>query len=233
MVSRRSLRSLLNHRMGSVPLSGAPQGGDGGGEDQAGGEVDPEDVAPGAEGEHDGAVQRADDAAELLHGSDDAEGHAASFGRVEVGDQREGHRHQSAAADALEEATDHQAREVVRRSGHQRAEGEHHERRDQDGGSSTEVGDPADQREHRDVPEQEAADDRCGSLELVDAEADRAHHVGQGEHDDVGVRGREGNGNRCQAEQQPRRPARPGARPRRCSWARVRHGAQPITWRER
>ena len=72
-----------------------------------------------------------------------------------------------------------------------------------------------------------------GSLELVDAQADRAHHVGQREHDDVGVRGREGNGDGCEAEQQPRRAARSGARLRRCSWARVRHDAQPITWQER
>ena len=86
------------------------QGDDGGGEDEADGEVDPEDVAPGAEGEHHGAVQRADDAAELLDGADDAERDAAPVGGVEVGHQGERHRDQAAAADALEEAAGDQRR---------------------------------------------------------------------------------------------------------------------------
>ena len=205
------------------------QGGDGGGQDEADGEVDPEDVAPGAEGEDHGAVQRAEDAAELLHGSDDAEWHPAPLGGVEVGDQRERHGHEATAAHALEEATGHQAAEVVRRCGDQRAEGEDHECCDEDGGSAAEVGDPADQREHRDVPEQEAAHDRGGSLQLVDVEPDRAHHVGQGEHHDVGVGGRERHGYGGQAEQELRRPTRAGDGTCRRRWVRVRHHAQPIT----
>ncbi len=63
------------------------------------------------------------------------------------------------------------------------------------------VGDPADQRQHRDVPEQEAGDDRRGPLELVDRDADRGHHVRQRQHDDVGVGGGEGDGDGGQAEQ--------------------------------
>jgi hypothetical protein len=209
---------------------GPPESGDGGGEDQADGEVDPEDVAPGAEGEHHGAVQRAEDAAELLHRPDHAEGHAASFGGVEVGDERERHRHQATATHALQETTGDQAAEVVRRCGDQRAEREDHECCDKYGSATAEIGDPADQREHRDVTEEEAAHDRGGTLQLVDVEPDRAHHVGEGEHDDVGVGGRECHGDGCQAEQELRRPTRTGdgSRSGTRRWA-VRHGAQPIT----
>ena len=79
------------------------------------------------------------------------------------------------------------------------------QRGDQHRHPAAQVGDPADQRQHRDVPEQEAGDDRGGPLELVDRDAGAGHHVGQREHDDVGVRGRERHGDRRETEQQPRR----------------------------
>ena len=79
-----------------------------------------------------------------------------------------------------------------------------HERHHQHRHPAAQVGDPADQREHRDVAEQEAADDRCRALELVDRHADAGHHVGQGEHDDVGVGRRERHGDGCHGEEQPR-----------------------------
>ena len=188
------------------------QGGHRGGEDEADGEVDPEDVAPGAEGEHDRAVQRAEDAAELLDGADHAERDSAAVGGVEVGDQGQGHRHQAAAAHALEEATGHQALEVVRRSGDQRAEGEDDQRGDQHRGPSAQVRDPADQGEHRDVPEQEAAHDRGRPLELVDAQPDRAHHVRQREHHHVGVGRGERDRDGRQGQQQPGGPVGSGDR---------------------
>ena len=42
-----------------------------------------------------------------------------------------------------------------------------------------------------DVAQQEARDDRCGPLELIDVQADRRHHGRQGQDDDVGVCRRE------------------------------------------
>ena len=45
---------------------------------------------------------------------------------------------------------------------------------------------------------------KAQALELVDRDAGAAHHVGQREHDDVGVGGREGDRDGRQAEQQPR-----------------------------
>ena len=98
------LAGLRVPRPRTIRTRRSAQGHDRGGEDEADGEVDPEDVAPGAEGEHHGAVQRAEHAAELLDGADDAERDAAAVGGVEVGDQGERDRHQAAAADALEEA---------------------------------------------------------------------------------------------------------------------------------
>ena len=67
-----------------------------------------------------------------------------------------------------------------------------------------EVRHPADERQHRDVAEEEAGDDRGRPLEGVDAHADAAHHVGEGEDDDVGVGGGEGDGDRGRREQRPR-----------------------------
>ena len=111
-----------------------------------------------------------------------------------------------ATADALEEAAGDDAGHVVGQRRDQAAEGEEHERHDQDGNPPAEVGDAADQREHRDVPEQEARHDRRGLLELVDGHADRGHHLREREHHDVGVGGREADRDGGQREQQ----ARPG-----------------------
>ena len=137
------------------------------------------------------AEQRAEDGADLLDRGDDAERHAAALGRVEVGDEGEGGRHQPAAADALEEAAGDHAGHVVGERGDQGAEGEDHQRHHQHRHPAAEVGDAADQRQHRDVAEQEAADDRGRALELVDRHPDAGHHVGEREHHDVGVGGGE------------------------------------------
>ena len=148
------------------------------------------------------------DAADLLDGGDDAERHAAALDGVEVGDQGQRGRHQPAAADALQEPAGDHAGQVVGQGGDQRPDREDHQRRHEHRHPAAQVGDPADQRQHRDVAEQEAGDDRRRPLQLVDGDADAAHHVGQREHDDVGVGRREGHGDRGQAEQQPRAPRR-------------------------
>ena len=83
---------------------------------------------------------------------------------------------------------------------------------------AAQVGDPPDQRQHRDVAEQEPGDDRSGALQLVDAEPDARHHVRQREDDDVGVGGGERDRDRGQPEQEPRpRVGTPGAGHRRRS----------------
>jgi hypothetical protein len=73
---------------------------------------------------------------------------------------------------------------------------------------------------HRDVAEQEAADDRGRPLELVDRHTDTGHHVGQRQHDDVGVRGGERDGDRRHPQEQAR-----GARDRRGVGRGRAHGA--------
>ena len=87
-----------------------------------------EDRPPVGDRQHQGAEQRADDAAELLHRRDDAERDAAPVGGVEVGDQGQRRRHQPAAADALEEPAGDHAGQVVGERGDQRADREHDQR---------------------------------------------------------------------------------------------------------
>ena len=176
---------------------------DGHGQGDADHQVDHEDHAPVGHGQDQRAVERTDHAAELLHRGDDAERDAPALDRVEIGHEREGGRDQAAAADALEEPPGHQTRQVVRRSRHQRADGEQHQGGDQHGHPAAEVGHAPDQRQHRDVPEQEARDDRRPPLELVERDAGGLHHVRQREYDDVGVGGCEGHGDGGQPEQEP------------------------------
>ena len=78
------------------------------GEDEPDDEVDREDHPPVGDGEDHRAVERADDAADLLDGRDDPERYAAPLDRVEVGDQGQRGRDQPATADPLQEPADHQ-----------------------------------------------------------------------------------------------------------------------------
>jgi hypothetical protein len=190
--------------------------------------VEDEDAAPAGEGEHGGAEQRAEHAAELLDRGDEAEGHAPALDRVERRDQRHRRGHQATTADALQEAARDHAGQVERRSGHDGPEGEGDQRGGQHRHRAADVGHPADEREHRDVSQQEARHDRRRPLQLLDADVDRGHHVGQREHDDVGVDGREHDRGPAQDQQHPR-PAvdrsdrRPDRRP--APGRRRAHGA--------
>ena len=182
-----------------------------GGEHESDRAVQPEDVAPRPEREDDRSVERPDDAAELLYRADDPERQAATRRRPQVGHQGEGRRDETAAADALDEPAGDDAGQVVRRGRDDRADREHDEAAEQDGDASAQVGDASDERQHGDVAEQEAGHDRRGPLELVEVEPDRGHHVGQRQHDDVGVGGREHDRDRREPEQDPGRglPHRP------------------------
>ena len=131
-------------------------------------------------------------------------GHPAPVGGPELGDDREGGRHQAATADALHHPAGDEHRQVGGQRGDGRADDEDPQAGEQHPLPVDEVGDPADERQHRDVAEQEAGDDRGRPLQRVDADADPAHHVGEGEHDDVGVGGGEGDGDRGRREQRPR-----------------------------
>ena len=182
----------------------AGQAADGDRQDQADDQVHHEDEPPVGHRQHDRAEERTEHAADLLDRGDHAERHPASFDGVEVGDEREGRGHQPAAADALEEPAGHHRGHVVGEGGQQGARGEDDEGGDQDGHPAAQVGDAADQREHRDVPEQEARHDRRGLLELVDGHADRGHHLREREHHDVGVGGRERDRDRRQRQERPR-----------------------------
>ena len=190
------------------------------GEDQPDGEVDREDRAPVRHGEHRGAEQRPEHRADLLDRRDDAEGDPAPLDRVEVGDQGERGRHQPAAADALEEPAGDHARHVVGQRRDQRAEGEEHQRHHEDRHPAAQVGDPADQREHRDVAEQEAA--RRSAL--------RAAAGRSGPRRRSSCRAAPARRRRCRRPRTRRRPQpSPGgvarcARPRRCR-SRPAHGA--------
>ena len=154
--------------------------------------------------EHEGAEHRPEHRAELLHGPDHPERHPAAVGRPELGDDREGRGHEAAATDALHDPAGDEHRQVGGQGRDRRADDEHAEAGEQHPLPVDEVGDPADERQHGDVAEQEAGDDRGRALECVDADADPAHHVGEGEHDDVGVGGGEGDGDRGRREERPR-----------------------------
>lgn len=84
-----------------------------------------------------------------------------------------------------------------------RADDEHGEAAEEHALARGEVGEAADEREHGDVAEEEARDDRGRALERVDAEADAGHHVGEGEHDDIGVGGGERHRDRGGREECP------------------------------
>ena len=166
--------------------------------------VDPEDRAPVGDDEHEGTEHRAEHRAQLLHRADDAERHAAPVGGPELRDDRQRRRHQAASPDALHDPAGHEHRQLGGQRGDHGTDHEDPEAGQQHPLPVDEVGDPADERQHRDVAQEEARDDRRRPLQGVDADADPAHHVGEGEHDDVGVGGGEGDGDRGRREQRPR-----------------------------
>ena len=183
------------------------------GQDDAEHHVEPEDRPPVGDREDRRTQQRPEHAAELLHRADHAERGAAAPRRPQVGHQGERRRHQPAAAHALQHPTRDQHRQLHGAGGDHGADDEHRQGTEQHPLPGHEVGDPADQREHGDVAEQEARDDGGGPLQGLDPQPHPGHHVGQGEHDDVGVSGGEGDRDRGGAEQRPRaRGSQPGRR---------------------
>jgi len=82
---------------------GADGQSQGGREDDAEDDVEPEDRPPVGHGEHRGAEQRTQNAPELLHGADHTQRRTAPVGWPQVGDDRQGCRDQTAAADALKD----------------------------------------------------------------------------------------------------------------------------------
>ncbi len=174
------------------------------GEDDSRRRAEPEDGAPVGDREHRGAEHRPEDGPELLHGADDAERHSTTAGRPEVGDEREGRRDEAAAPGALDDPPRDEHRQLGGQRRDDRPDDEDTEAGEQHPPAVDDVGDPADQRQHRDVAEEEPGDDGRRALQRVDADADAAHHVGEGEDDDVGVGGGERDGDGRGAEQRPR-----------------------------
>ncbi len=150
-------------------------------------QVDPEDRTPSAERDQRCPVQRSEQCAQLLYGTHDAERKAAPVGGVQVSDQRQRDGNESAAAEALEEAAEHDDGQVMSAGGHGRPEGEAQHAGEQHRAPAVQVGQSAHQRQQRDVAEQEPGDDRRCLLQLVGRQADAVHDVGQHQHDHVGV----------------------------------------------
>ena len=177
---------------------------------ESGSDVEPEDRSPSRPREDDRAQHRSEHRPQLLHGADDAERRAAPVRRPQVRDEREGRRHEATTADALEHASrdEHRHLDGERRDGG--PDGEDEQTAEQDPAPVEQVGQAADEGQHRDVAEEEARDDRRRPLEGVDADADTGHHVGQREDDDVGVGGRERDGRGRSREQ--REAVRAGGR---------------------
>ena len=188
-------------RSGQPPPAGHD---DGTGQHQAEHRVEPEDRAPLRDDEHQGAQHRAEDRAELLHRPHDAERHPAPVGGPQLGDDRQRRGDQAAAAHALHHPARDEDRQLDGERGDDRARHEDAEAGEQHAPAVDEVGDTADERQDGDVAEEEAGDDGRGPLEGVDAHADPAHHVGEGEDDDVGVGGRQRDGDRRGRQQRPR-----------------------------
>ena len=171
-------------------------------------EVRPEHGAPAGRREDDRPGQRAEHAAELLDGAHRAEREAPALDRPPVGDEGERRGHEPSAAQALQAAAEHRGRQGVRAGGEQRPDREGEQARDEHGDAAAQVREPADERQDRDVAEEEGADERGAALQLVDAQPDAGHHLGQHEDDDVGVRRREQDGDRGDDERTQRRGVR-------------------------
>src|SRR5699024_5569466 len=90
---------------------------DGDEEEHAEDDVEPEDRPPVRDGEHRRPEEGAEDRAELLHRTDDAERHPPPSRRPEVGDERERRRDEPTATDALDDPTGDQDVEVDRERG--------------------------------------------------------------------------------------------------------------------
>ena len=175
----------------SPACCGTAAGTGAGGQDRRGQQqpeqhVEPEDRPPVGDGEHGRAQQRPEHAAELLHRADDAERGAAPLGRPEVGDQGERRGHETAPADALQDPARTPAPSSTAVA--VRSEPTANSGRQPTSTGPGRAGRPAGRS---------AAASRCsrgGSRRRSAwpaaarrAEADPGQHVGQGQHDDVGV----------------------------------------------
>src|ERR1035437_8468097 len=108
-----------------------------------------------------------------------------------------------AALGALQGAPDHDLDEAVRRRRHQGAEREDQQAGEQHRPATEQVGETSEQRQHGDVAEQEAADDRRGLAEVGEVDSDRAHDRRQRNHHHVGVGGSEQDAERREPEPPP------------------------------
>ena len=111
--------------------------------------------------------------------------------------------HQPAAAQALQRPAGDDDGEGVGGGGHHRAAREHGQAACEHRVGAHQVGQAADQGQHRGVAEEEAADDRSGALESVESNADTVHDGGQRHDHDVGVGCREQDGEAYQRQPPP------------------------------
>jgi hypothetical protein len=150
--------------------------------------VHPEDAPPRAEPHRERrTVQRPEQAAELLRPTDEAE-HLHPAPLVEqVADQRHRDRQQCPAGQALQRAPGSEHVEVLREGGQHRTGEEPGQAELDDHAPAEPVGEAAQQRHARHVPQQVPGDDRGRPLQMVDRDVEVRRDRGQHRQHDVGV----------------------------------------------
>ena len=167
-------------------------------------DVEPEDRAPVGHRQHGRAKQRTENAAELLHCAHHTQRRSATIRRPQVGNERQCRRHQPTSADPLQHPAAHQHRQLDGDRRDSRTDDKDRQAKEQDPLACDEIRESPDQRKDRNVPEQEARDDRRGPMQFVNSEADPGHHVRQGHDHDIGVGRSERHRHRRRCQMRPR-----------------------------
>jgi hypothetical protein len=157
-------------------------------------QVDPEHPPPPHEGGETRAVQRAQDAAQLLCRTQRPEGHGPAAGAEQVTGQRHRDGKQCPTGQALQPAAGDQPGQRARRGRQRRTGRETHQAGVAERAAAVPVGKAAEQRHARHVTEQVTGDQRGGPFQPVDRDREVAddldqqgdHHVRveRGEQDD-------------------------------------------------
>ena len=187
--------------IGGLPGTDRPHDCDEEREDDREDDVEPEDGAPVGDREDRRPEHRAQDRPDLLHRADHPQRHPSLPGRPQIRDERQRRRHEPAAAGALDDPAGDEDGQLDRDGRHRRADGEGDEAPQEDPAAIDEVGQAPDERQHRDVPQEEAGQDRGRPLQRVEPDPDAGHHVREGEDDDVRVGRGEGHGHGGDPEQ--------------------------------
>ena len=162
-------------------------------------DVHPEQPSPSDRGRHPRSIQGADDAPQLLGGADDPERQGASVLLPQVAHQGERHGKQRAARRPLHQPPGHEDRKRAGRGRDRRPRGEAGQADLDHDPPPDPVGQLAEKRHARHVPEEVSGHDGGGPFQPVDRDAQVPNHRDQDGDDDVGVEGAQQDGQAAHA----------------------------------